>query len=120
MERSRWSGKAGREKKRRVACKSTVRCAQAVSRAGSGKGERGSTRDGWTRDGKREGKRRTVHGTDPENLNARTNGGIGGDLPLSVEMADRAIVTSPSVLVAVPWRGPVLRRESRVPMALAR
>ena len=107
-------------RRERVPCKRTDRCAQAVTLGGSGSRERGSTRDGRKSDRKGKRKRRIVHGTDPENLNAQTDAVIGCDLPLCMEMADRAIVSPRCVLVALPRRLPMLRGESIRAVPLAR
>lgn len=107
-----------RTRKSSVACKPTGCCSQAATRDGSGDAERGSPRDRGTSDGKRANQRRIVHRTDPEHLDARTDGGIGCDLALGEKMADRAIVSGRSVLVAVARQSLMLRRKASVAVPL--
>ncbi len=88
-------------RRRPVACANSDDHGWAHWSCAPGSDERRSTRDGQPIDGWHRSCGRIAGGTNPDDLDQWTSIGIGDDLTLSVEVADRAVVGRGVLLVGM-------------------
>jgi hypothetical protein len=96
-QRSRTNGRA-------VKAQAQARGDALIGQSPVGSDEGRSARDGGPVDGWRKGEGWIRGGTDPDDVDAWASVGIGDELPLSMEMADRAIVGRGALLVGASGR----------------
>ncbi len=82
-----------------------------VARPGAGSGERRCAGNGWPINGQRGGELRFVRGASPHDVCAGETIRIGDELPLSMEVADRAVVDRGILAIAVPRHCSLFRAE---------